>query len=215
MSFSLTFYDTISHLVPGTLLLLIILFTENIGFSFPATVLTIALLFFGYVIGQTLLVVGNILYNTYFHPNQFGKKTISYKLVLVVHKIVKSVVRQNYKNPTRDELEPKLNKLFEKKLGLKTSSHLDTFQICDSVAAELGLLERDVLLARQGFYRSLSALVFLVIPYLIARQTMAIPVWILLVGTLTLRLFLYAHTYYGQIRRNQVYLAAYRKLKEV
>lgn len=214
-SLNLTFYDIITHLIPGSILLVVIYLVEGFKLPLPSEILLIVFLFSSFIVGQILLVIGNLMFNTYIHPSKYQKGSARYWVVFYLHNIIKKIVRQNYDNYGLN-VKPELILLIEKKFKLKKLNDQSLFQLSDTLVSELGFSERDILLAKQGFYRSASALAALSIPYLMVKGGLGIPVlfWLILL-VLLLRLFLYAHTYYGQIRKNQVYLLAYKKLEEI
>lgn len=219
-NFSLTFYDFLATLIPGLSFLLFLYFLGEFGFlqgNLDAQTILIALLAYSLVTGILLHALGNLLYNLYFHPSTFTKEKVWYWIVLIVHKLTKVLIREDY-SVNNDQIKKSLIKLLKsKKLIIpKNKDGKTLFLLCDTLVATSGFLERDVLLAKQGFYRSLSALTIALFFYGMLRNWLGFPMLVWLIGcTLILRILLYAHTSYGKTRREQIYFLAYLKIKKV
>lgn len=211
---NLTFYDLINHLIPGSLFVIFILYLyEDILVKIPSTLLIISVIILGYFIGNILSIVGNLLYFTYLHPKNYPNKTIKRWVVEKIHELTKIVVNQNYDTPQVDYLSPKIERLLKNKMKLKTDNKLGLFEICDAIISEQIYPERTLLLARQGFYRSISALILIVSIFELIRHPVGTnTVIILTLMTILLRLFIYAHTYFGIIRKNQIFILTYKNL---
>lgn len=214
-TFTFTFYDVIGHLIPGSIVLLLFYHFEKIHFSFPVELSFIILLFVGYTVGQMLSAIGNLLYHTYFYPDDYNKQSFTYRIVNITHKIVKFFMFERGIHPGLD-IKTKISSVINKKLKIDNLNNRSFFQICDTLVAEDGFSERDILLARQEFYRSISALIIVVTGYGIFKGGLGFPIiyWLISLVVIT-RFLLYIHNYYGQIRKNQIYFLAYMKLRKM
>lgn len=212
---SFTLYDLISHILPGALLLIIVYFLENLEGKIPSEIAAYVLIVGSFIAGQILFAVGNLLYYVSFYPTDYQNKKLRYSFVSFLQKLVDFFVRQKY-GYKGFEIKNDLAQQIEKKLKLKDLNNQARFQLCDAIVARDGFPEREVLLAKQGFYRSTSALVAVTIPYVIFRGGFGIPVlfWLIFYPVL-LRVLLYVHTYYGEIRKVQICALAYMKLREM
>ena len=213
--FSFTLYDLISHILPGALLLIVVYFLEQLQEKIPNEIFLFTLIVVSFITGQILFAVGNFLYYVSFYPSDYKNKRLRYSVVNFLQNVVNFMVRQKYGYKGL-EIKNDLTEQIEQKLKLKNLNNQARFQLCDVIVAKEGFPEREVLLAKQGFYRSTSALVALSIPYIIFRGGFGLPLlfWLVLY-LLFLRVLLYAHTYYGEIRKVQIYSLAYMKLREM
>lgn len=212
-SLSFSLYDVISTIVPGAGFLFLVYLTQpSISFIPPEAVL-LGFLVFGFLFGLLFLALGNLLYGTYIHPNNYTKGTLTYWFAFVLHKLVKFVVRQDYALKGLDVKE-QVKELIKKEFGLEKLDHLSLFQFADLVSQKHSYTDRADLLAKEGAFRAFTAMTLFAFIYLRFLGGFGYPLWLwLLVLTAVLRLLLYGHNYYQKIRHGQIYLLAYIELK--
>ncbi len=210
---SLSLYDIISHLIPGAAFLLIIIYLNPLPIGLPKELTLTAFAIFSYIVGHFLFAVGNLCYYTYFDSKKYKGKA-AYPVVIFLEALIKGIVRQKYDNDGLD-VKTDLDTLIMKAYGIKKLSNQARFQLCDALVASDGYVERETLLAKQGFYRAVTAFVILTSPIIYFRFGLAWQFTISLIASVVVtRLLLYAHTYYGRIRKNQIYFLAFVKLKK-
>lgn len=212
LSFSL--YDFISTVIPGICFLLIVYLTQPTLNKLPPELIGIGTFAFGFVVGLIFLGIGNLLFGVFIHPKNF-KGTFWYWPILVLHKMIKTIIGQDYALKGLDIREP-MKKVWLKKLRVECLDSLSLYQLSDILVHQHGRTDRDDLLAKEGAFRSLTSLTIFTAIYLRLLGSFGIPNWLwLIVVTAILRLFLYGHNYYQKIRQSQVYLSAYLLLKGV
>lgn len=212
-SFIFTFYDVISNLIPGFAFLSLLYYFGDLRMAVPSQILIPVAISVSYIIGQFLYALGILLYDYHQHPRDYAKGTVAHTVISFIHLIVKIIVRENY-DYFGLEIKDEVSDQIEKKLKLKDLNNRARFQLCDALILEDRQPERETLLAKQGFYKSLSALIVIGIPYIVWKGGFNLPpiFWSIVCCSL-LRLLLYVHTYFGEIRKVRVYAQAYLKLQ--
>jgi hypothetical protein len=209
-------YDTISVLVPGTVFWLIIYLTSSTKLSVTPDLLIPAGLILGVTTGYIFLALGNFLFGCYIHPRNYKNRVVIFA-TNIIHKSVKFIIREHYGNKGID-LRGATIDMLKKKYNIKTEiDDLGLFQLCDTLASKEKVRnDRDVLLAKEGIFRSISALLFVTMGYYyIFLRYSPLDLWLLIIFVILERLCIYGNNYFKKIRQSQVYVAAYLSLKEV
>lgn len=210
-NWTLTLYDLVGHAIPGIFGVMLFkwLFPMNVppGMDNPLYIFVT-----GFIFGYLLHAFGTALYHGWYKENYLGKSKTE-RLIGTIDKIV--IRFQIFKvNSTSPDIKHQLWKTINQKLGYRPEKEtsLLLFQIADTVAARSKFDERSLLLAKEAFYRSLTALTVVTLPFLIWKFW---DYWfaISLVGLLLIELFRYQREYFRRIKNNQVYVLALMELK--
>lgn len=210
---TLTFYDVVSHLFPGAAFLLSLNLFSKIGNQLTEWQAVIYLLVFGYLTGLLLHLIGLVLFRA-FYAEDYQEGTLSYHLIKLLDSIIKYTPLLKVKNvslPIKEELVKEIDKKFKIDLEKK---RLGLFSFADTYVAALPFAERDVLSAKEGVYRSLTALALVETVYL--SFFVFTDAWLIvaLAGILLTEMCRYAREYYRTIKNQQIYTLAFIKMKQ-
>ncbi len=195
-----TFYDTISYLVPGLLLL----FASNRIFSLEFDINNVnPLVYFvtAYVCGAVLNMLSLFLYRHIETKIKFIEKIARLSKYITI-----PVRRVEY---TRNELIT----LVKEKYRLDfTKDKLGLYVFADTVTSNSAIADKDVLIAKEGFFRNLTVAI-LVVSCLTFKE-LGSHVTFLLGGLLLFELCYYGREHYKELKNQKIYMLAYFKINE-
>ena len=201
---NLTIYDLLSHLFPGAAFLLTLNYFNNIGKDLTETQMIIFLVVFSYLIGLVLHSMGNLLFKSFYLEN-YRKGSIGYKLVAVIEYIISKTPLPLKVKRTEIPIKEKLIQIFKNKFGLNLEGkRLALFSVADTFVSSLSHQERDILLAKEGLFRSLTSLGIIEIIYLSLFVYPNNKLLILVIGLFFIELFRYSREHYRIIKNQQI-----------
>jgi hypothetical protein len=217
--FALSLYDMVSAVIPGAAFLFLVyvtqpsLTTSFAKYSVPALVMLTILTTLSFILGQLFLVFGNWIYYFYKHPKHYTNKDPRKYIYLFLHWLTKVLVRENYSQKFAYKKE--LAELVSSKLRIKKIDNQALYHYCDLLAIRDSSTERELLLAKEGTFRSFSSLAIFSFIYANWMGGLGMQPFVLWVALFViLRLSLYGHHYFQRIRRLQVYTYAFAYLIE-
>lgn len=205
-----TLYDIASSVIPGAGAFLVVYYSQTIP-SISAIKLDMwGVAIIGYIIGQFFHTFGSLLTKAYYDDD--FKKPFVKKIIRIVDRITKAIPPQEKNTPfeIKEELWKRISKFYV--YNPKEKNALKLFQIADVIASMDQFEERTVLLAREGFYRSLLGLALFLIVYFLISYSFYM-VQILLTGAIVLKILFFQHEHIRRIKNNQIYLYVLLKLK--
>ncbi|MFA6416437.1 MAG: hypothetical protein WCW56_03035 [Candidatus Paceibacterota bacterium] len=206
---TITFYDVVSYLFPGVLLLLFLNKNFSTGIDVADEKGIFITVILGYVLGALIHLVGLLLFWGFYIDDK-RKDSIDYKLIKFLDSIVSvlplKVKRLKY---SRDEF----SKTVKEKLGIDlTDNRLGLFILADALTSKPGTSDKDTLLAKEGLYRSLtSLLVILLTISLLTMRDNILPVFI--VAIILIEFCRYGREYYRELKNQRVYTLSTLSLK--
>ncbi len=209
--FNISLYDFISLLVPGAGLLSVIYATQSNEFSnlVSPEIMIPMFISLSIFLGMLFLSVGNLLYGTYIHPSQFEEGSIIHKIVKFMHNVIRFFINDDR---NKDVIKKNLSSLIQKRYGLKSLNRLEIYQISDMLANKR-YSDRGNLLSKEGSYRAFTVMFIVLWSYLQIKYQFDYR-YSTLILFLILRILLWGHNYFRNIRRSQIYTAAFLKIKE-
>lgn len=208
---SLTFYDIVSHLIPGTALLLSFRYFGGIQADLPSGEITLFIVF-GYIVGLFLHLLGLLLFKPYYFSD-FRVGGWQYVVIKFLDAIISRTPLFKVKRvdaEVKKELEAVIRKKF--KMGVE-GNRLGLFSIVDTYVAALPYAERDILAAKEGVFRSLAVLVIIEVMYLVIFVFPDHKLELFSGGVFLLELCRYGREYYRTIKNQQIYTLALIKLR--
>lgn len=210
---TLTIYDIVTHLIPGAAVLLSLYFFTGLGRDLPDSILIFSLIVFGYLTGALLHLLGLILFWP-FYLEDYSAGTVSHRLVKATEKFISKFPLLRVSRVDQS-IKAELSSLIKSKLGVDLSeSRLGLFSVADTFVSSLGFQERDALLAKEGFFRSLTVLAVLGTVYFFLTSYVQNKALVLIVGLLLTELFRFGREHNRVIKNQQVYTLALIKLKQ-
>ena len=204
---TITLYDLLSYLFPGTALLLTF---KHFGLLFRHTTenqLALYLIISGFVVGALLHMLGQLLF-TCFYKNDYPLESLRWKIINFVDKVTRRfpfLRIQQLDLPVKKQLSLKIKEKLNLEIGEK---RLELFSVADTIVAGSKYPERDLLMAKEGFFRSLVALTLVETLYLIIFTDMQQKFYIAVLGLAVIEVFRYAREYYRTIKNQQIYILA-------
>lgn len=194
-----TFYDTISYLVPGLLLLFIV--DHSLSLNFDAnTANTLLFIVAAYVVGAILNMLSLFLYRLIDTKSKILNKISKFSKYLTV-----PIKRVEY---PRDELL----RLIKEKYNLDFSSDkLGLFVFADTATSESTITDKDVLITKEGFFRNLTVVVL--IAFFLLFKEMGSQLSFLIGSLCIFELCYYGREYFKEIKNQKIYMLAFFKLK--
>lgn len=208
---SLTIYDIVTFLIPGSALLLLLRYVSDFDLEVSDTTVVIIVLIVGYLIGAILHVVGILLF-TPFYAENYPETSIKHRLILFIENQLARLpfLRIHSFSPEiKNSLANEINKKFRVNL---TKNRLGLFIFSDTFTASHGFEERDILMAKEGFFRSFTALI-------LVSGLSLLWIWpeswllISLAGTIFMEMARYGREYYRTLKNQQIYMLTLIKLK--
>lgn len=209
--FTLTLYDTVSHLIPGVVLLLTINYFSSKPII-PQDFFLFYLLFFGYITGLVLHMIGLLIFYPFF-PSTYSQGSFRRRLVKEIERILRYIplLRMSRADGPIKDLLPIMIK---KKYGIDYSKNrLGLFAFCDTFVATVPFPERDTLAAKEGLFRSLTVLAVVEAFYLLFFTQLP-RIQVALAGLLFVEIFRYGREYYRTIKNQQIYTVTFLKHKK-
>lgn len=194
-----TFYDTISYLVPGLLLIFIIDHSFALGFDINTTNALLYIVI-SYIVGAILNMLSLFLYRFIDTKNKILEKITKLSRYLTI-----PVKRIEY---PRNELL----RLIKEKYNLDFSNDkLGLFVFADTTTSESTIPDKDVLITKEGFFRNLTVVVL--IAFFLLFKEMGNQASFLIGSLCVFELCYYGREYFKEIKNQKIYMLAFFKLK--
>lgn len=207
-----TIYDILTSILPGGLILLLFRIYFGFGSNLSDSVLLFLLVTGGYVLGSIANLFGLLLFWPVY-PHDF-KTSHWYSIVNGLEKTLTRLPLLRIKR-VDDKTKEKLIERVKERFGIDfTNDRLGLFNFTDTLIASSNFAERDMLLAKEGFFRTLTCLAFSSTIYLLITQPASSKWYLGLIGILATELLRFGREYFRVLKNQQVYALALIKLQE-
>lgn len=209
-----TLYDIASHLIPGVAALFITQVVYNPGGREVVFENTLFIVVFGYLVGHLLHSIGSILFKGVYSNDYKGKPRLK-AFIEYIDKVIEGYQRFVflYIPGTNPDIKKALWREVksDKKLKNVKESALDLFGIADTFVATTDFAERGILLAKEGFYRSMTVLIIYTTIMLISFKPTLDWRVIMVLGVILTDIFRHQREFFRRVKNNQIYLITIKK----
>lgn len=210
---SITIYDILSYLFPG--IMLIFVSYEVIGFevAYPESVQLILLLVVGYILGAFLHIFGFLLFKG-FYKQDYKDIPLAYFTVKKLDAFIDWFPLIKAKS-TKHLIKPRLDKAILDELGIDlTKERLGRFTLADSIASTVPVSDREILLSKEGLFRSLTSLVFVTLLIMVLTGYVFENLWAFTLLLFALELLRSSREFYRTLKNQRIYALALLKLSK-
>lgn len=206
-----TIYDIVTHIIPGAFVLLFLHYTTGTFAEIPDSLFIFLLIIGGYILGSILSLIGIRLFWV-IYPDDFKDRKL-HPVILFIESFLKKFPFLKMKQ-SDTMLKKQLIKAINKKYKVDLSTdRLGLFNFADTIIASTGFTERDMLLAKEGFFRTLTTLSFLTALYLMLFSRLDNRYFLSLGFLLITELLRFGREYYRTLKNQQIYTLALIKIK--
>lgn len=210
---TLTLYDILSYFIPGSILILVLRYFTRNSIGIDNALLLPAFFVLSYFAGVALHVTGTILYAG-IYKEDFKEGGFIRMIIKFIDRVIKISYPFKIKRNFLD-VKKNLAKLLSKKYKIETKKdNLLLFAVADAYMANKAYSEREILSAKESFYRASSALVFILtcFAFVFLKNTIYTALVVSLTGFILLYILIHFREFYRTIRNQQIYIISYMSI---